>query len=305
MRQILFAIRKVALPIIWLSISATLGTHDGTDRSSKADSQTNGAGASHPFFEHEVSASIRTGNTPRVESDFETLQKLGIKTIVSVDGARPNADLANRYGLRYVHLPVGYGQIPRNRIVEICQLSKTDKIIFVHCHLGKNRGPACAVAAAVALGELQREVAPRVLQNCGLDEHYAQLLDSALNAEPITDAEMSRDTFHFSEYVEPPSLVRRMLEMERLLDELEKRASQPPGDPTQFSSLSLLLLEEFKELKRLPEADAFSPELRSITQQIRELSSTIEQTSDQPTERMADQLLSIRRSCQSCHQSHR
>ena len=49
-----------------------------------------------------------SGSAPAGDAGFDSLSSLGIKTILSVDGAMPDVELADKYGMRYVHLPIGY-----------------------------------------------------------------------------------------------------------------------------------------------------------------------------------------------------
>src|SRR4051794_27773883 len=73
-------------------------------------------GLPHAF---RVSDRIYSGGSPDGEAGFAELERLGVKTIISVDGARPDVDAATRHGIRYVHLPVGYDGIPRERVLEL------------------------------------------------------------------------------------------------------------------------------------------------------------------------------------------
>ena len=56
---------------------------------------------------------LYSGGEPRGEEAFAALRALGIKTAISVDGATPDTETAQKFGIRYVHLPVGYDGIPR------------------------------------------------------------------------------------------------------------------------------------------------------------------------------------------------
>ncbi|MGE0610114.1 MAG: hypothetical protein AB7O62_23685, partial [Pirellulales bacterium] len=58
---------------------------------------------------------VVSGGQPEGEAAFAELRDLGIKTVISVDGARPAVPLAKKYGLRYVHLPHGYDGVPEQR----------------------------------------------------------------------------------------------------------------------------------------------------------------------------------------------
>jgi protein tyrosine phosphatase (PTP) superfamily phosphohydrolase (DUF442 family) len=94
-----------------------------------------------------VSERIYSGGNPDDERGFAALAKLGVKTAISVDGARPDVETARRFGIRYVHLPFGYDGIPKDRIAELAKCAATMQgPLYIHCHHGKHRGPA-AVAA--------------------------------------------------------------------------------------------------------------------------------------------------------------
>src|SRR5690606_10039861 len=58
---------------------------------------------------------VINGSAPSTPGDFAALRALGVQTVVAVDGAYPNADLAAEYGMRYVHLPISYDEIPAQR----------------------------------------------------------------------------------------------------------------------------------------------------------------------------------------------
>ena len=55
---------------------------------------------------------VYSGSEPVSEEAFASLKSLGVKTIVSVDGATPDIDMAMKYGIGYVHVPFGYDTIP-------------------------------------------------------------------------------------------------------------------------------------------------------------------------------------------------
>src|SRR5262249_7822843 len=90
-----------------------------------------------------VSDKLYSGSVPEGELGFRTLQALGIRTVISVDGARPDAATARRFGLRYVHLPFGYDGCPTARALEIIRAVRDlPGPIYLHCHHGKHRSPA-------------------------------------------------------------------------------------------------------------------------------------------------------------------
>jgi len=72
------------------------------------------------------------GSEPEGDRGFESLKKLGIKTVVSVDGAKPDLTRAKADGLRYVHIPTGYSGISpqaQAALLEIARrIGKNDEI---------------------------------------------------------------------------------------------------------------------------------------------------------------------------------
>src|SRR3954469_16937766 len=64
---------------------------------------------------HQVGEGLWSGSAPEGDEGFQTLHDLGVMTIISVDGTKPDVERARRFDLRYVHLPVGYGGITRDR----------------------------------------------------------------------------------------------------------------------------------------------------------------------------------------------
>jgi protein tyrosine phosphatase (PTP) superfamily phosphohydrolase (DUF442 family) len=98
---------------------------------------------------------VISGGLPEGDEAFAELKALGVRTIVSVDGAEPDVDTATRYGLKYVHLPHGYDGIPESRVRELAKaVRELEGPLYIHCHLGKHRSPAAASAACVAAGLL-------------------------------------------------------------------------------------------------------------------------------------------------------
>lgn len=56
-----------------------------------------------------ISDQLINGSSPEGDAGFTSLRSLGIKTILSVDGARPDLVRAKKVGIRYAHLPISYG----------------------------------------------------------------------------------------------------------------------------------------------------------------------------------------------------
>ena len=85
---------------------------------------------------------VYSGGQPEGDEAFATLRKLGVKTLISVDGTKPDVERAAKFGLRYVHIPHGYAGISSNTAARLAKAAATvEGPIFVHCHRGKHRGP--------------------------------------------------------------------------------------------------------------------------------------------------------------------
>ena len=61
------------------------------------------------------------GAEPHEDVAFAELAELGVRTVVSVDGAKPQADAARHHGLRYVHIPIGYDGVSEEAGQVTCQ----------------------------------------------------------------------------------------------------------------------------------------------------------------------------------------
>jgi len=87
-----------------------------------------------------LSPRLFSGGQPEGEKGFETLKRLSIRTVISVDGSQPDVETARRLGLRYVHLPVGYDGIPRDQTIKMVEaIRELPGPVFVHCHHGMQR----------------------------------------------------------------------------------------------------------------------------------------------------------------------
>src|SRR3712207_7739670 len=61
-------------------------------------------------------------------------------TVISVDGARPDVELARKYGLRYVHLPIGYDDVTENEGRAIAKaITELPGPFYIHCHHGDRK----------------------------------------------------------------------------------------------------------------------------------------------------------------------
>ena len=124
---------------------------------------------------------VAQGGQPEGDKAFQALKAEGITTVISVDGAMPDVDAAQRLGLTYVHVPIGYDGISKDeeaRIVKAVQQSKGP--VFVHCHHGLHRGPAAAALARITLDGISNESAVAGLKASGCSPAYDGLFRDVL-----------------------------------------------------------------------------------------------------------------------------
>ncbi len=119
---------------------------------------------------------VFVGGEPQDDADFAELERMGIRTVVSVDGTQPQVAAAKQYGLRYVHIPIGYDGISEEAGLALAQVVRSIKgPIYFHCHHGKHRGPAAAAIACLAEGMIDTRQAIEILEKSGTSRDYAGL----------------------------------------------------------------------------------------------------------------------------------
>lgn len=140
----------------------------------------------------QINRDIFSGAEPKSEAAFKQLADLGVKAIVSVDGARPRVDLAEKYGMRYVHIPIGYDGFDENAVSMFAKAAdELVDTIYVHCHHGKHRGPAGAAAICVARGLFDGQQSLKILEQAGTSKEYSGLWRDVENFKrPPSDVEL-------------------------------------------------------------------------------------------------------------------
>lgn len=266
-----------------------------------------------------LTETVISGGLPEGAAGFAELQRLGVRTVVSVDGAKPDVDTAARYGLRYVHLPHGYDGIPESRVAELAKaVVDLPGPIYIHCHHGKHRSPAAAVAACVSAGTLSAEQAHGVLELAGTNPHYVGLYRAAEQARPIDAAQLATLQVEFRPVVELPPLAEAMVSLEHVHDEVQQLAAAgwrtTSHDPTDHAAhRALMLQEEFTELLRMEAVREQPAEFRAMLERSEQASRQLQAelaawqasgTGPAP-ERAGSLAAEIARDCKSCHEQYR
>ena len=202
-----------------------------------------------------LSERLYSGSVPEGDEGFHSLQRLGIRTILTVDGMSPDVERAHRFGMRYVHLPFGYDGCPvpqANRIVRAVR--DLPGPVYVHCHHGKHRSPTAAEFVRIALDGITPEQAVREMQRAGTGKEYEGLYQDVRAYRPPTEAQLDHVPATFPEVARIPPLAQEMVRIDDRFSRL--KAAQESGwtkaDPSQIRGDALQLRELFVELNRGP-----------------------------------------------------
>jgi hypothetical protein len=197
--------------------------------------------ADYPGLHNVVAYSpgLLSGSMPEGAPGFDSLRAMGVSTVISVDGAGPALDLARQRGLRYVHLPIGYGGMDRDRTVQVARAVQLARArdpaatIYIHCHHGKHRSAAAAGAAAVTLGCMTPDQALARMAVSGTSPSYTGLFRSVADARRASSVDLEAVGSAFPEAWKPTGLVRSMVAIDHAWDNLkaiEKAAWRVPPD---------------------------------------------------------------------------
>ncbi len=276
----------------------------------------------------QVHERVLSGGLPKGEAAFAELQELGIKTIISVDGATPEVELAKQFGLRYVHLPHGYDGISQQRAQELIKaVRELDGPIYIHCHHGKHRSPAAATVACVGAGLIEANAGARILQLAGTNPNYRGLFAAVDNATPLDVSVTQRLDVAFPEIAQLPPMAEVMVDMDKWFEvlhdfQLQNWPETLKGSDTSSAQAALMLKEHYAELLREdnPEEaeEGFQEFLRSglaslddLEQQLTARPTQINSKSDLEVERTAarlqwsERLDQVAANCKNCHQRYR
>jgi protein tyrosine phosphatase (PTP) superfamily phosphohydrolase (DUF442 family) len=263
-----------------------------------------------------VTPKLLSGSSPKGEQGFQALQKLGVQTIISVDGAKPDLPLAKKFGLRYVHLPIGYDSVPTEQGQKLAKAVKDlPGLIYMHCHHGKHRSPAAAAVVKLHLDETcSNQQALALLKAAGTDPHYLGLYAASRDFErkPIDWMKISSD---YPETAQTGTLVQEMCSIDNHWERLkltQKAHWQPTKEHPDIDPAheALMLWERYVELRRLPEmkkkpAD-FQAMLLDGETAAKQLESSLRlATTRERNARVAQHFKSSQTACTKCHAHYR
>lgn len=255
---------------------------------------------------------IYSGSQPEGNAAFAALAKLGVKTLISVDGSQPDVEAARKYGLRYIHLPFGYDGVPTNRVAELAQaMTRAAGPFFVHCHHGNHRGPTAVAVMCLAGEGWTPDRAVTWLHAAGTAEDYAGLYRAAREFQAPTAAQLAAVT-ELPEIARTSSLVEAMVAIDAHLDHLKLSQKAgwktPPGhadiSPTHEATM---LWEQFREIARTDDAANRTEDYRITLTAAEHATDSLRKLLREPTDAVAIDAAfqSAGQSCAGCHRKYR
>ena len=266
----------------------------------------------HNFFR--LSEHVFSGASPESERDFEALAAAGVKTVVSVDGAQPDAATAKKHGLRYVHLPIGYDGIPNETAVRLAKaFTALEGPFFVHCHHGQHRGHAAASIGRIVLDHATPETCVAEMKRAGTAPKYKGLYAVPVEFKVPDAATLAATSADFPEVAPVPALQSAMVEADQKWERMKlvRKAGwampkdHPDVDPPHEA---VMLAEWFRELARRPDAAAKPADFKALLTETEnaswDLSKALEKgkVDTKAAEAAFDRVV---KSCNACHAAHR
>lgn len=252
---------------------------------------------------------LYSGGEPHGPEAFASLARLGVKTIVSVDGVAPNLAAAREHGLRYVHIPIGYDGISEQAAAALTRAARDcETPIYVHCHHGQHRGPAAAAVVCRAARQISAAQARKILELAGTSADYAGLWRDVENYQPPgKDVELPE----LVEAAEVDSLAAAMAKLDRHWDRLKLCRDadwQPPAHhPDLIPEQEVLLVKEsLQEAHRITTAGEYDERFQAwfaeSERQAEELEAAVKRPED---DARSHSLRQLEASCKRCHQAYR
>jgi protein tyrosine phosphatase (PTP) superfamily phosphohydrolase (DUF442 family) len=280
--------------------------------------QTNAPGAKSLRSKHlenlfSIEGKVFSGSSPHDEQGFQELKALGIKTIISVDGAKPDVETARKYGMRYIHIPIGYDGTTLSNANRIAKAADTsDGAVYVHCHHGKHRGPAAAAVICESRGIWNTNQAEVWLKQAGTSPDYPGLYRMAATFQKAAD--YAKFPTNFPERATVSGVVDAMVEIGLRWDHLKtvQKAGYkvPPNHPDLVPEKeAILLMEAYRELARVKEAQElgadFLGRLKEAEQQAATLHALVKAEQPLRKERADELWMGAGQMCGSCHKKYR
>ena len=266
-----------------------------------------------------LGTNVYSGSTPEGNAGFKALAELGVKTIISVDGAQPDVARAKKFGIRYVHLPHGYDGISTNLQLQLAKAAvELDGPLYVHCHHGKHRGPTAAAIICLTKDSWDSVQAEQWLKAAGTATNYSKLYETVRTFKKPSAEKLKALHSEFPEVAKVSGLVDSMVGIDNTWEHLKAIRTAQYQAPTvhpdmQPSNEAVILWEHYREAQRLPEAKKhgadFIERLKSAEDDAKTTEQLLREFAAKPSAdvraRLDASFDAIGKSCASCHKAYR
>jgi protein tyrosine phosphatase (PTP) superfamily phosphohydrolase (DUF442 family)/cytochrome c556 len=254
-----------------------------------------------------------SGAQPEGDEAFETLASMGVRTIISVDGSRPDVETAKRYGIRYVHLPIGYSGIDPERKAQLARaVHELPGPVYLHCHHGKHRSGGAAAAVAMALGMTDADTATARMKVSGTAANYTGLWACASETTPLSAADLAKAPAEFPSVYKTSGMVDGMVAVDVENDNVksvEKVGWTSPEDhPDMFPAKASAGLERtLRALVDDGETMAKEAEFRELLLAAANAAKALDDAvkAGESPEALSAHFKKVGQSCKDCHTKYR
>jgi protein tyrosine phosphatase (PTP) superfamily phosphohydrolase (DUF442 family) len=257
----------------------------------------------------QLSPVIYSGAQPKGPEAFAALAEMGIRTVVSVDGARPDLMGAGVHGMNYIHVAIGYDGVSPEEATAFAHLvNEAEGPFYFHCHHGRQRGPAAAAIALRASTGCDAEAGLDVLRAAGTSKDYPGLWrDVAAWTAPPEGQEPSA----FPSLPKVAPYTEGMAELDRTWDRIKvlRKAdwSAEEGEESTMRSESTLLLEQLQDCSgKLPVEHVLEPKLQRGMEEVVAYAEQLHSAAfAEDVDLMEEAYRDLRASCKDCHADFR
>ena len=260
-------------------------------------------GDGKPVEVHDVAKNSKLlyGAAPVTVADFEEIARHGASLVISVDGAKPKLDEAKAAGLQYVHVPIGYDDVP---IEAQAALSKAVRgangKVYIHCHHGKHRAPAAAAIAYMSVEHADHDGGHDVLVRAGTGEQYKGLWKAIESFTPVAIAAMDpelKETADISPLTEQMAILDRHWDRIKAFEEVAWT-----GEKETIAHEALMASEALHEFMREALERDYAEEAIAAADAAKRMYKAIQRRDS----RTADEAFAnLKKSCSTCHTKYR
>ena len=258
-----------------------------------------------------LSSKIAQGGQPNGEASFRALQAEGITTVVTVDGAVPDLENAKKFGLTYVHIPIGYDGLSTDEQARVVKAVKeANGPVYIHCHHGLHRGPAAAMIARQGIDGLTSEQAVAELKASGCSPNYEGLYRDVKEWR-APSAETLAALGKLPEVIKPTGVRESMVHVDEHYDYLKASQKAKWKVSPEYPDISPpheagMMAEALRELGRLPEAQKLGADFVALAKASEEAAVALKAALDAGALDRAEKAWGpFKQSCENCHKTYR